>query len=403
MTKHYSRRNFIKKTALWTAAGTLPVAGSARAMGTDPVLVTIFLRGAADSLNIVVPYGDDDYKIQRPGIALEAADYTDLNGFFGLNNAFSDLLPMFRNEELGFVHCAGSKDNSRSHFEAQDYMDAGTPGIRSTTTGWLQRSLTALNPSISHAGISIGKQTNKAFRGPTPTNTMLRRTEQRKQRNSISGIRDTLTNMYDPLNHPVLGGTVASAFESLDILADIPNDNSVVYPDKNSFGKSLREVAALIKADVGVRIVAINLGGWDHHTNLTERMTGRGLMLSSALAAFREDIGEDFGRTLVLGMTEFGRTVKENGNDGTDHGHGSMMFGMGGKLVGAGGGKILLANDEWIGLKKDLLDRERYLQVTTDFRDVYAEVLDRHMNLSGSLNEILPGHNVQSSNYSGLI
>ncbi len=404
MTNHYSRRNFIKKTALWTAAGTLPVAGSARAMGTDPVLVTVFLRGAADALNIVVPYGDGDYALQRPGIALKADGYTNLDGFFGLNKVFADhLMPMYQSQELGFIHCAGSKDNSRSHFEAQDYMDAGTPGIRSTRTGWLQRALTALGPTIPHAGISIGKQTNKAFAGPTPTNTMLRRTELRKQRKNIAGDRDTLIEIYNPASHPLLGGSVSSAFKSLDVLAEIPNDNSVVYPDKNSFGKSLREVAALIRRDVGVRIVAINLGGWDHHTNLTARMEGRGEMLSSALKAFRQDIGEDFGRTLLLGMTEFGRTVKENGNDGTDHGHGSMMFGMGGSLVGAGGGKVTLANDEWIGLKKERLNRDRYLQVTTDFRDVFAEVLDKHMNLGGSFGSILPGHSVDTRNYPGLI
>jgi len=401
MTRHYSRRNFIKKSALWTAAGTLPVAGTASAVGTDPVLVSVFLRGGADAVNICIPYGDDAYYSQRPGIGVRSAGYTDLDGFFGLNNSFSGLLPLFRNQELGIVHCAGSRDNSRSHFEAMDYMDAATPGNRTTPTGWLQRSLAALNPTTSHAGISIGKQVNPALRGPAATSTMKRVRELRRQRTNLSSVRDTLTSLYDPNTDAVLGGTVDSAFSSLDALADVPIATDVQYP-LNTVARSFREVAALIKADIGVRVVAINYGGWDHHTDEVNRMNGRGDQLSGALAAFREDLGEDFGRTLTLCMTEFGRTVKENGNDGTDHGHGSMMMALGSGLVGVGGGKVLLADNKWPGLRDEQLNRGRYLPVTTDFRDVFAEVLDKHMNLSGSLRNILPGHTLPAR-YPGLI
>ena len=131
---------------------------------------------------------------------------------------------------------------------------------------------------------------------------------------------------------------------SLDTLADVSTQTDVVYPE-SKFARSLREVAAIIKGDIGVRIVAINIGGWDHHADETTRMPVLGAILSEGLAAFRQDLGAEFDRTLVLSMTEFGRTAKENGNEGTDHGHGSFMFGMGGKLVGAGGGKVILANN----------------------------------------------------------
>jgi len=366
------------------------------------VLVTLFLRGGADSINICVPHGDDAYYAQRPGIGIRSAGYTDLDGFFGLNNSFGKLLPLFRNQELGIVHCAGSHDESRSHFEAMDYMDAATPGNRTTPTGWLQRALMALNPDISHAGVSIGKQINPALRGPAATSTLKRVRELRRQRTNLASFRDTLTELYDPGMDPVLGGAVNSAFSSLDAIADVPLETDVVYPENNTLGRSLREVAAIIREDIGVRIVAINYGGWDHHTDEINRMDYKGDQLASALEAFRRDLGPDFARTMTLCMTEFGRTVKENGNDGTDHGHGSMMMAMGNSLVGVGGGKVLLANDKWPGLREDQLDRERYLPVTTDFRDVFAEILDRHMNLSANLGQILPGHTLPAK-YPGLI
>lgn len=402
MAKHYTRRDFIKKTALWTAAGTVPLAGTARAMGTDPVLVSVFLRGGADSLNICVPYGDDNYAANRPNIKIKAEQRTDLDGFFALNNAFQPLVPLFQNNELGIVHCAGSRHETRSHFEAMDYMEAAIPGSRSSETGWLQRALYALSPSISHAGISIGKQVNQTMRGNmVPTTTMRRIVEHRRQRKNLGDIRASLAELYPADTHPVLGGAVSSAFESLDILADISTDTDVEYPS-TTIARSLREVAALIKADQGVRIVALDLGGWDHHTDEVNRMNTVGANLAGALAAFRQDLGEDFNRTMLLTMTEFGRTVKENGNDGTDHGHGSMMMGLGGRLVGAGGGKVLLGPDGWPGLALENLNRERFLTVRTDFRDVFAEVLDKHMGLGSNLGQILPGHSL-TSGYPGLI
>lgn len=420
-----SRRNFIKKTALLTAAGTLPTVpllGQAQS-ANEPVLITVFLRGGADSLSIVVPYMDQTYTSLRPNLRIRAGSGADQctplanNETFGLNNAFSDLLPLFNAGEMSFVHGTGSPDDTRSHFEAMDYMDAASPGNRSISEGWLARALRELGANRSYSGISLDSKTNPAFFGSdysmavssserlTTIKNRLENTRYGIQHpDSFGGVRDTLQRLHDPDDMSFTGNAsivnaVSSTFASLSDLANVAGVQSIdesIYPrDEAStlaikpihpFAAALREAAKLIKSRVGVRVIALDLGGWDHHAELLPEIDSLGRTLSASLAAFRQDLVDEngydhFQRSVVLGTTEFGREVEENGSAGTDHGHGSMMFALGGRLGVSGSGGQVLHADDW---SLSDLDRGRYVPITTDFRDVFAEVLVNHMGLSAA-------------------
>jgi uncharacterized protein (DUF1501 family) len=399
MAMTLTRRELLRSTAVGMTAFLLPRwLRPAHAAGTDPVLVSIFQRGAADGLNTVVPTGDPYYYSSRPTIQVPAGTELPLDGFFGLNPAFADLHGLYQSGQLCFLHAAGSPDPSRSHFDAQDFMDRAAPGNKSIVDGWLNRYLAIAGGGQPIAGVSLSNATSKQLAGPVQTLAFA----------SIAGFtltgswaterRAALDVRYGLLGSS-LGNNVREAFEAIDLVDTVDTTTTVTYP-AGQLGAALKDAAALIKGNIGVRVIALSIGGWDHHTNLVLQLGDLGTELSGCLKAFHDDLGSDLGRTLTLVMTEFGRRVDENGGDGTDHGHGGVMMAMGG---GIAGGRVLVRDGTWPGLAPADRFIGQDLEVTTDFRDVFAEALNRHLGLSVSqMGSVFPSHSVSASRFPGL-
>jgi uncharacterized protein (DUF1501 family) len=391
-----------------TAPAWLARAASA-STGRRKVLVTIFQRGAADGLNIVVPYGESGYYAARPNLAIARpgsgeGSALDLNGFLGLHPSLSPLADLYKHGELAIVTATGSPDPTRSHFDAQDYMESGTPGQRATTTGWLNRALAAHAPDGSPlAGVSIGAALPHALRGPQPAIAV-------GDLNDF-GVRDAvasqaLSSMYEHDGDPRLESAGRETFEAVSVLKKVATQPyrpaaGVLYPN-GRFGDSLRQIARLIKAGVGLEVAFADIGGWDHHVNEAGARPSRGQLANllsdfgAALAAFRADLGDRMEDVVLVTMSEFGRTVKENGSRGTDHGHGSVMFVLGG---GVKGGAV---HGDWPGLGVGQLYDGRDLAVTTDFRTVLAELVERHLRVA-DVSSVFPGFEVRSSHYRGVL
>ncbi|HXJ35012.1 MAG TPA: DUF1501 domain-containing protein [Candidatus Eisenbacteria bacterium] len=394
-----TRRQILQSAAVGMTAFLLPPwARKVRAAGTDPVIVSIFQRGACDGLNTVVPVGDPFYYSSRPTVQIAPGTELPLDAFFGLNPAFADLQTVYAAGDLAFIHAAGSPDPSRSHFDAQDFMDRAAPGNKSIVDGWLNRYLGVAGGGQSIAGISISSAKTKSLVGPAPALAFESIAGFTLTGNWASERRIALEARYE-IVPGLVGGTVVDAFEAMDIVAGVDTTTTVTYPT-GDLGAALRDAAALIKADIGVKVIAVNIGGWDHHTNLLANLASLGAELSACLRAFHDDLGADLGRTLTLVMTEFGRRVDENGGDGTDHGHGGVMMAMGG---GIAGGRVVLKDGQWPGLAPANRFIGQDLQVTTDFRDVFAEALNRHMGLAvPSMGPIFPGFSASASRFPGL-
>ncbi len=394
-----SRRDFLKTAAVGASALVLPagLASRASAAGGEPVLVTVFQRGAADGLNLVIPHGDPRYYQLRPQIAVPAGTQLDLDGFFGLNPVLAPLRPIYQSGRLAVVHACGSKDGTRSHFDAQDFMDRAAPNDFSVQDGWLNRYLQAIGASSSLTAVTIGNAKSLALAGAAPSVAFWSLSDFRISGSHATQRRTALQTMYASVATTLLGRSAGELFQSLDQVAAIQNTSTVTYPD-SGFGQALRDVAALIRADVGVRVIALNTGGWDHHESEIDNMSWVATDFAASLAAFDSDLGTHANRTLLVTTTEFGRQVEENGSLGTDHGHGSVSFVLGG---GIQGGRVLMRGNQWPGLAPDQLFEKQDLAVTTDFRDLFAEVLHRHMGLS-ALGPVFPGHAVSAANYPGL-
>jgi uncharacterized protein (DUF1501 family) len=383
-----------------TLVGTSPLLGGMQVLaapgagrtvnGRDTVLVNVFLRGGADGLNIVVPHGDDDYRRLRPGIGIPRSQLTDLDGFFGLHPAFAPLYPLYESGRFAVVHAAGSTDPSRSHFAAQDNMD-----LAFGQTGWMQRALAAAGAGDPLTAVSIADRTAPSLRGPSGGIAVRRIDQFKRMAAELDDSRATLEAMYDAAlvsGDTLTGSATGQAFAAVDQMDDIRVDYQAPYP-ANFLGGQLRQASAFIKADLGVRMIAVSLGGWDHHTNTEPQMNRKGDQLATALAAFADDLGDDAARVVTVVMSEFGRTVAENGGAGTDHGHGNVMMVMGDALAAGGGGRVHLADDSWVGLSPaDLVDG-RDLAITTDFRSVLAELLDHHLGMDAGLADgsVFPG------------
>jgi len=385
-----SRRQFLKRLA---AAGAVTIVGSSTAVrpmtawalpgqDSDTVLVSVFLRGGADGLNIVVPYGDDEYYGRRPTLGITADGYTDLDGFFGLNNNFGALLPQYQQGRLAIVHAAGSTDLTLSHFAAQPNMDTGFG-----SNGWLQRALGIGQFDQSQSGLTIGDRVSPPLQGPWAGAVVDTINETVRNGMSLAVARTAIEEMYATTRFALERVAVASALETIDQVSGVTPGDPAAFPS-NSLGRDFREAAALIKADIGVRGVAIDTGGWDTHADQAERFAVIGPRLAEALDAFQNDLGTTAQRVVVVVMTEFGRTSRENGSAGTDHGHGNFMMVMGDPLVGNGGGNVLLTG-AWPGLAEAQLHRDRDLVITTDFRSVLSELLDRHLGVDPSA--VFPG------------
>jgi len=369
--------------------------------GRRKTLIAIFQRGAVDGLNMVVPFGESNYYAARPSIAIAKPDASkaesaiDLDGFFGLHPSLKPFKPLWDSKRLAIVHASGSPDNSRSHFDAQDYMESATPGVKSTPDGWLNRYLQSRKDprETSFRAVAMTRTTPRMLMGRAPSVSMANMSDFAIRAGRSSGsVQSSFEEIYAQQNKDVIRGTGRETFEAVNFLkkvnpAQYKPENGAEYPT-NAFGNSLRQIAQLIKADVGLEIAFTDIGGWDTHVN---QGNGRGQLanllqpFSVAIAALYQDLGQRMDDVVILTMSEFGRTVKENGNRGTDHGHANAMFVLGNTVLG---GKVY---GRWPGLKNDQLFEGRDLALTTDFRDVFAEIANRHLGAT-DLKSVFPGY-----------
>jgi len=427
-----SRRAFFKNSGLAmmgfsvlppfltrAVAGALP----STTAGGKKILVVLFQRGAADGLNIVVPFGEPDYYALRPTLAIpqpkEGVENTvlDLDGFFGLHPSLSPLVPLFKQEHLAIVHAAGSPDTTRSHFDAQDYMESGTPGVKSTTDGWLNRALRAedlVRKDLAHAhehdspfrAVAMGQNLPRTLQGLTPAVAVsdLRTFQVQGAPSAAGGFEAMWAQSLDKK----LGDTGREMFDAISMLrkadpAKYQPENGAEYPRGGGggarFGQALQQVAQLIKSNVGLEVAFADAGGWDTHVGQGAAQGQLANLLADmgkSLAAFHRDMGDRMEDIVVVTMSEFGRTAKENGTRGTDHGHANCMFVMGG---GVKGGKVY---GEWPGLAPEQLNEGRDLALTTDFRTVLSEVLVKHQG-NTSLKAIFPGFTADPKKYLNLL
>jgi uncharacterized protein (DUF1501 family) len=315
----------------------------------------------------------------------------DLDGFFGFNNALQFLKPLWDKHQLAIVEATGSPDPSRSHFDAQDYMESGTPG-KTSGSGWLNRALPAEQANVSPLrAVALSTQVPRTLRGEREVIALGNASQFKIQDEQTASI---LQNMYSLTPDAPLHRTGKDAFEAMKMLQSIPkldqnpsqpfNGNVPRYQQGGELGRSLQQLAALIKANAGVEAAFAEVGGWDHHGNENQQLSNLLRQFSSAIAAFTEDMGDRMEDIVLVTMSEFGRTVEENGNAGTDHGHGSMMMVLGGPVAG---GKVY---GKWPGLEKEQLFEGRDLAVTTDFRTVLSEIVRGHLG-QNDLTGVFPG------------
>lgn len=396
-----NRRQFLHTATASLAAliapGVLLKARPARAAGTDPVIVALYLRGGCDALSLVVPNGDPAYYAARSTILVPAGTELGLDGFFGFHPSLAPLLPFYQSGRLAVLHACGSPSYSRSHFDSQDFMEFAAPDDKTVQVGWLNRFLASAGLTSTLSAVTIENAPAKALAGPVGSLAI-----PALSRMSLTGTyaaerRVALGQIFGTSTKPIITATGANAVNLIDVIGTVNTTTSVTYPG-SKLGLALKDLAALIKGDVGVRVAAVNHASWDHHSNQHLRFPGMAADLGNSLAAFATDLGSDLDRTVVLVMSEFGRRVAQNGAIGSDHGHGGVMLALGGAVQG---GQVMLANDTWPGLAPAQLFQGIDLATTTDFRNVFAEVLERHMGLSDP-SPVFPNFSVNSSNYPGL-
>ena len=394
-----SAPSFLERIALGNTVG-----------GKRKTLIAIFQRGAVDGLNVVVPFGESNYYELRPSIAIPKPGSVDaainLDGFFGLHPAMSAFKPLWDSKRLAIIHASGSPDNTRSHFDAQDYMESATPGVKSTSDGWLNRYLRSkqdAEQSLFRA-VSMTKTMPRVLQGRAPAVAMSNLSDFAiRAGQSSENLQGGFEAIYARETKDSLAGMGRETFEAVNYLkkanpAQYQPENGAQYP-RSPFGTSLLQIAQLIKANVGLEVAFTDIGGWDTHVN---QGNSRGQLanlltqFSSGIAALYQDLGQRMDDVVVLTMSEFGRTVRENGNRGTDHGHANAMFVLGN---GVKGGKVY---GQWPGLKSDQLYEGRDLALTTDFRDVFGEIATRHLG-SGDLKSVFPGYGSSPSKFKGFL
>jgi uncharacterized protein (DUF1501 family) len=416
------RRYFLKSSGLTLASFGLMAAApnflhqfagaqtAAKGYGKRKTLVTIFQRGAVDGLNMVVPHGESEYYNLRRTIAVPKPGKTngavDLDGFFGLHPSLRPLAPLWKDKRLAIVHSAGSPDNTRSHFDAQDYMESGTPGNKSTRDGWLNRVMQAKNEKDESPfrAVSMTQALPRSLYGRAPSVAMTNLSDFAiKAGIYTSNMKGGFEGVWEQNSKDALGETGRETFEAMNYLKQAnPSQyeaaNGAVYPN-SQLGRSLRQIAQLIKAGVGLEVAFAEAGGWDTHTN---EGGARGQLsnllrdFGAAIAAFHTDLGKHMDNVVLITMSEFGRTARENGSRGTDHGHANAMFILGNTVKG---GKVY---GDWKGLKRDQLNEERDLALTTDFRDVFAEAAYKHMGTK-DLGKIFPRYEAKPANFKGYL
>ncbi len=384
------------------------MAEATTAAASGKKLVVLFQRGAADGLNIVVPYSEKNYYAMRPSIAIQGKDVLDLDGRFGLHPALAAFKPLYDGGHLAIVHAAGSTDTTRSHFDAQDYMESGTPGVKSTQDGWLNRALVngpAPNgpggkPSAFRA-VALGTQVPRTLQGKLPAIAVANLADFSVggKGPTTSAISNAFQAMYDESSDAVLHGTGQETFEAVKMLKAADPAKYVPaaganYPN-TPFGNSLKQIAQLMKANLGVEAAFSDIGGWDTHQNqgaATGQLANRLTEFGNGIAAFWKDLGTEAENVTLVTMSEFGRTAKQNGTGGTDHGHANVMFVLGGTVKG---GKVY---GRWPGLADGQLNEGRDLAVTTDFRRVLGEAAYKTLGAK-NLEVVFPGAQVAPAEF----
>jgi uncharacterized protein (DUF1501 family) len=396
----HTRRTFLKAggcaLVAYSSAPRFLMRTARAAETSGKVLVAIFQRGAVDGLSMVMPHGDPGYAAARPSIGLkppkpgESERAIDLDGFFALHPSLAPLVPLWESRALAVVHACGSPDTTRSHFDAQDYMESGTPGIKSTPDGWLARAIRTRSKRASpFRAVGMGPALPRMLQGDVGAISM-QSIERFDVRAGDPSARQSFEALYEQGVRDVLHGTGRETFEAVKMLrsanaARIAPAHGAEYP-RGPFGEAMRQIAQLVKADVGLEVAFADMQGWDTHVGQGAERGQLALRLrefGGALAAFARDLGDKMADVVVITMSEFGRTVAENGNRGTDHGHATAMLVLGG---GVRGGR---AYGRWPGLAPDRLFEGRDLPVTTDFRSLFTEVATRHLAVAAS--PLFPG------------
>ena len=367
-------------------------------------LVVIFQRGAADGLNVVVPYREKNYYKMRPSIAIPQNQVVDLDGFFGLHPSMSAFKPLYEQGHLAIVHAAGSPDMSRSHFDAQDYMESGTPGVKSTEDGWLNRALQAedMRRREAHSAfraVALGADVPLTLAGKVPAIAL-----NNVNNFSVAGRGPTLSPaasafqaMYGTSGDQILHAAGDETFEAVKMLrAANPAQYTprAEYPN-TEFGNNMKQIAQLLKANLGVEAAFTDATGWDTHVNqgnVNGQLANRLRDFSDSIAAFWRDLGDDAENVTLVTMSEFGRTARENGTGGTDHGHANAMFVLGGQVKG---GKVY---GRWPGLENEQLNQGRDLALTTDYRQVLGEVVTKTIGAE-RMETVFPGARLQPADF----
>ncbi len=415
-----TRRLFLKRSGLaFFGLGASPgmlVRAAAAADGATRrrTLVVVLQRGAADALNTVVPHGERAYYDARRTIAVGEPRRTgsesvlDLDGHFGLHPALEPLLPLFQDGRLAVVHAVGSPDPTRSHFDAQDFLESGTPGRKATEDGWLNRHLQAEGSAAASPlrAVAILPTLPRSLQGRAPAVAMASVRDFGLHAGAEAAAARGFEGIYAAAVHDTLHATGREAFDAIEALraADLAASAGAGAGTRDPRGlpglaEGLRQVARLVKADVGLEVAFLETSGWDHHAaegGASGQLANRLRDFGSSLAAFYRELGPRGDDVVTVTLTEFGRTVRENGNRGTDHGHGSVAFVMGG---GVRGGRV---HGRWPGLRPSDLYEGRDLAVTTDFRDLLGELLVRHLGAS-DLSAVFPGHACDPARFPGAL
>ena len=411
----FNRRFFLHKGA-FALAGTTTIPGflirsvlGQTAPKPKHRLVVVFQRGAADGLNIVVPYREKNYYAMRPSIAIPQNQVIDLDGFFGLHPSMAAFKSLYDSGHLAIVHAAGSPDSTRSHFDAQDYMESGTPGIKSTEDGWLNRALQSedLRQRDQHTAfraVALGADVPRTLAGKIPAIALSNVNNfQVGGRGPATPAAGAFEAMYATSGDRILHATGDETFDAVKMLraanpAQYTPRQGANYPN-SEFGNNMKQIAQLLKADLGVEAAFTDVTGWDTHQNqgsVNGQLANRLTDFSSAIAAFWRDMGDDAGNITVVTMSEFGRTAQENGTGGTDHGHANSMFILGADVKG---GKV---HGRWPGLEHEQLNEGRDLALTTDYRQVLGELVTRSMG-ARDLEIVFPGSRLTPNRFLRLV
>ncbi|MBA3295426.1 MAG: DUF1501 domain-containing protein [Acidobacteria bacterium] len=399
-----SRRIFLKDGALaLVSLGFAPTFLARTVEGAQAtrqkILITIFQRGAVDGLNMFVPFGEPDYYAARPSLAIakpgaDANTAVDLDGFFGMHPRMRPLKPLWESGRLAVVHACGSHEDTRSHFDAQDYMESATPGVKSTPDGWMNRYLHAKEhqKATPFRAVALAQQLPRALQGTAPALAIGQISQFGiRAGQSTEMVQSSFEAEYAAAAGSVLHSTGREAFDAVKMMkkadpSQYAPANGAEYP-RSPFGEALKQIAQLVKSDVGLEIAFAESGNWDHHANegsATGILANRLDDLARGIAALARDLGDRMADVVVMTMSEFGRAVAENGTRGTDHGHGNAMMILGG---GVRGGKVY---GKWPGLGREQRHDGRDLAITTDFRAVFNEVVRGHLGLTDT-SRVFPG------------